>query len=318
MSDERRRYLRVLFEETIQVETTEWSDPMATGLDISLNGVRFHCEHSLNEGGEVKIVLEPGLEIPGKVRWCWPIEWYYQAAVEFLEFSPEEQIRVRDYISEKTGEDYPEDYEIEEAEPETGIFFGEMKDISPPDVPDISIEEDLERAEISQGSLTPLAFANKHIVIVDDDEKRTKTIQNYLTKRNHFSVAHTDAKSHLWPLLKGQPADLILLSWSLAGEDGLEMLQGIQQRFPETPVIFLGGVVSLEDQLSGLNEGAVDFLTRPLSLSTLSQSILKAFAFANSSQEGLVPGFESDVETFDFGDELELSDDFLDEDLELE
>ena len=50
MAEERRQYLRVIFEETIQVSTEEWSDPIATGLDLSLNGVRFHCEYPLSEG----------------------------------------------------------------------------------------------------------------------------------------------------------------------------------------------------------------------------------------------------------------------------
>ena len=43
MGAERRQYLRVLFEETIEIRTKEWTDPVATGLDVSLNGVRFHC-----------------------------------------------------------------------------------------------------------------------------------------------------------------------------------------------------------------------------------------------------------------------------------
>ena len=55
MAEERRQYLRVIFEETIQVSTEEWSDPIATGLDLSLNGVRFHCEYPLSEGELVSI-----------------------------------------------------------------------------------------------------------------------------------------------------------------------------------------------------------------------------------------------------------------------
>ena len=43
MSGERRKYLRVFFEEIIQIEAQNWSDPMATGLDISLKW----CEASL-------------------------------------------------------------------------------------------------------------------------------------------------------------------------------------------------------------------------------------------------------------------------------
>ena len=98
MSAERRQYLRVLFEATIDVRTGDWRDPAATGLDISLNGCRFHCEHSMSDGESVIIRFDDNLELEGKVRWCWPIEWYYQAAVQFTEITEEEQSRLRDYI----------------------------------------------------------------------------------------------------------------------------------------------------------------------------------------------------------------------------
>ena len=109
MSAERRQYLRVLFEATIDVRTDDWRDPAATGLDISLNGCRFHCEHSMSDGESVIIRFDDNLELEGKVRWCWPIEWYYQAAVQFTEITEEEQKRLHKYIVGVTGEDYQDD-----------------------------------------------------------------------------------------------------------------------------------------------------------------------------------------------------------------
>ena len=91
MAEERRQYLRVIFEETIQVSTEEWSDPIATGLDLSLNGVRFHCEYPLSEGELVSIEFEPSFTLVGTAIWCWPIEWYYQAAVRFNDITVSEQ-----------------------------------------------------------------------------------------------------------------------------------------------------------------------------------------------------------------------------------
>lgn len=312
MADERRRYLRVLFEETIQVEADDWTDPMATGLDISLNGTRFHCEHPLTEGATVKIMFRSDLKLEGEVRWCWPIEWYYQAAVEFSEITPEEQTWLRNYISESKGEPYPEYSEVEEEiteEVEENFFVD--------DIPDISVEDDISSSEGNYlGLLTPLAFSNKRVVIVDDDADRAEIINQYLSKRNQFSVGHADKKIHLWPLLEGQPADLILLSWALEGEDGLELLQSIQGRFPGVPVIFLGGAIGLEERLGGLNGGAADFLTRPISLSSISQSILKTLASESPSSDD-----EMNIEPEEglgLGDDFELGDDFLEEDLELD
>lgn len=322
MAGERRRYLRVLFEETIQVETEEWTDSMATGLDISLNGTRFHCEHSLSEGGKVKITFRPDLVLEGDVRWCWPIEWYYQAAVEFSEIAEEDQTALRNYISETTGEPYPEFSEEEEEE--------ETSDATEDDTLD-SLEEELGEEEelfgdeillddggddptIAGNMLTPFAFADKSVVLVDHDTERIETLTDYLSKRNHFSVTSTDRASRLWPMLKGTSADAILLSWDLPDEEPIELLRSINQRAPGIPVIFLAGPVSLEERLEGLNEGAFDFITRPVALSSISQSLLKLFASNSTppqeiaSEDDLLLGSE---------DDLDFSNDFLDEELEL-
>jgi len=103
---DRRKFLRVLFGSSFEVRAAEWSDKEATGLDISLNGCRFNCKKSMSDGEMVSIVFKPGLELEGSVRWCWPIEWYFQAALHFEEISQDKQARLKGYIEEVTGEDY--------------------------------------------------------------------------------------------------------------------------------------------------------------------------------------------------------------------
>ena len=107
MSDsDRRKFLRVLFEANFEVRAAEWSDKGATGLDISLNGCRFNCKQAMFDGEIVSIVFKPGLELEGTVRWCWPIEWYFQAALRFEDMTQEKQAMLKAYIEELTGEDY--------------------------------------------------------------------------------------------------------------------------------------------------------------------------------------------------------------------
>ena len=103
---DRRQYTRVSFESTFEVRTAGWSDPVATGLDISLNGCRFNCGKSMSDGETVTLAFEQGFELEGNVQWCWPIEWYFQTAVHFAGISPKKQIQLKAYIEEVTGEDY--------------------------------------------------------------------------------------------------------------------------------------------------------------------------------------------------------------------
>ena len=92
---DRRKFLRVLFEASFEVRSSEWTDNEATGLDISLNGCRFNCKQTISDGEIVNILFKPDLELEGIVRWCWPIEWYFQAALQFEGITKENQIKLK-------------------------------------------------------------------------------------------------------------------------------------------------------------------------------------------------------------------------------
>ena len=326
MSAERRQYLRVLFEATIDVRTGDWRDPAATGLDISLNGCRFHCEHSMSDGESVIIRFDDNLELEGKVRWCWPIEWYYQAAVQFTEITEEEQSRLRDYIVGVTGEEYEDkpdeqetiatsqttepassndvsEEEFEELEEITAsIEDEELEDLSPLDEDELSLITDapdeqtaslskgeaLPLPEFKEGDLTPMQFQSKQLIILGGRKEQADLLKQYLEERLGIVVEYVTKKQNLWRLMKLDTIDMILMEWDLADEnDPLETLEQTKDQFPETQIIALSGPLALEHRLQAINSGADSFITRPVHLSAIAQSILLSLSKNDGSEETL-------------------------------
>ena len=363
MSAERRQYLRVLFEATIDVRTGDWRDPAATGLDISLNGCRFHCEHSMSDGESVIIRFDDNLELEGKVRWCWPIEWYYQAAVQFTEITEEEQSRLRDYIVGVTGEEYenkPDEQgtigtsqitepassndvteeEFEELEEITAsIEDEELEDLSPLDEDELSLITDapdeqsaslskgeaLPLPEFSEGDLTPMQFQSKQLIILGGRKEQADLLKQYLEERLGIVVEYVTKKQNLWRLMKLDTIDMILMEWDLADEnDPLETLEQTKDQFPETQIIALSGPLTLEHRLQAINSGADSFLTRPVHLSAIAQSILLSLSKNDGSEETLsatgaaMPALGVANELEPIGDDdLNTPVDLLDDDLNL-
>ena len=165
MGAERRQYLRVLFEEKLEIRTGDSIDSAATGLDISLNGIRFHCETPLADNSEVSVGFRPDFQITGRVCWCWPIEWYYQSAIQFTEITPEEQARLREYIIAVTGEDYPDDSKegsgarvaTAAVQPASSLGFDDDED----DWMDDLSEEDITTAEENPDSFDDEGFEDE-------------------------------------------------------------------------------------------------------------------------------------------------------------
>ena len=363
MSAERRQYLRVLFEATIDVRTGDWRDPAATGLDISLNGCRFHCEHSMSDGESVIIRFDDNLELEGKVRWCWPIEWYYQAAVQFTEITEEEQSRLRDYIVGVTGEEYEDkpdeqgtigtsqitdpassndvsEEEFEELEEITAsIEDEELEDLSPLDEDELSLITDapdeqtaslskgeaLPLPEFKEGDLTPMQFQSKQLIILGGRKEQADLLKQYLEERLGIVVEYVTKKQNLWRLMKLDTIDMILMEWDLADEnDPLETLEQTKDQFPETQIIALSGPLALEHRLQAINSGADSFLTRPVHLSAIAQSILLSLLKNDGGEETLsatgaaMPALGVANELEPIGDDdLNTPVDLLDDDLNL-
>jgi ActR/RegA family two-component response regulator len=331
MGAERRQFLRVLFEETIEVRTAEWTDPVATGLDISLNGVRFHCEHSLSDGETVTISFTPDFELIGKVRWCWPIEWYYQSAVQFVEITPDEQESLRDYITSATGEEYPLSEE-EEARPAAGeaeTTSGEYLELEQPQAGALSVE-------FAEEDLTPMSFSGRLVLIMSEQEGPATSLRNYLLERCGLETEVMSKKQSLWRMMKLDPIDVVVMAWDPGNpEESLNAMRQTYEQFPETRVLFLAPPTPLETRLHAINQGAVDFVTQPVSLSTVAQAVLRCMLSepqgASGGGDGGAMGvaaaggavlaeeepmfgesedFEDDfnLDDEDFGDELELID----------
>jgi DNA-binding response OmpR family regulator len=70
-----------------------------------------------------------------------------------------------------------------------------------------------------------------------------------------------------------EDVDLVVLDMMLPGRSGLEVLASLRAVKPGLPVVVLTALSEVEDRVAGLDAGAVDYLTKPFSLSELAARI---------------------------------------------
>ena len=133
--------------------------------------------------------------------------------------------------------------------------------------------------KFTEDELSPLNFAEKQIVIFYTNKEQAELLKRYLSDRTGMEVECIGKKENLWRFLKIDSLDLIILETGTDGNtDAMKLMQQTKDQFPEVAFICLSGPVSLERRLQFLNAGALDYLTRPLHLSTIAQSILVLFS----------------------------------------
>lgn len=108
----------------------------------------------------------------------------------------------------------------------------------------------------------------KNILIVDDDIHIGNMIETMLKKKDYaVSRAYSGTKA-LFVLSQSKP-DLILLGLMLPGLNGEEVLPKIKG----IPVIVISAKVDVQDKVSLLLGGAVDYVTKPFHLEELAARI---------------------------------------------
>ena len=138
-----------------------------------------------------------------------------------------------------------------------------------------SLPQDEFLHKFTEGDLSPLSFAGTEVVIFAVEKIQAELLQRYLIERAGMEVDCVSKRQNLWRLLKLDPMDLVIFeTGSVENSDALEVMQQTKDQFPEVHFICISGPVSLERRLQFLNAGALDYLTRPVHLSTVAQSVL--------------------------------------------
>ena len=138
-----------------------------------------------------------------------------------------------------------------------------------------SLPQDEFLHKFTEDDLSPLSFARTQVVIFAVEKVQAELLQRYLSERAGMDVDCVTKRQNLWRLLKLDPMDLVIIeTGAVENSDALEVMQQTKDQFPGVHFICISGPVSLERRLQFLNGGALDYLTRPIHLSTIAQSIL--------------------------------------------
>jgi DNA-binding response OmpR family regulator len=105
------------------------------------------------------------------------------------------------------------------------------------------------------------------ILVVDDEPKVARLTRDYLEK-NGFRVLTTGDGQSALTIARREKPDLVILDLLLPQIDGREVCR-ILRRESDVPIIMLTALSEEIDQVTGLEIGADDYITKPFSVRTL-------------------------------------------------
>jgi len=108
------------------------------------------------------------------------------------------------------------------------------------------------------------AHGEGETVLVVDDEPIVCSVISQFLRRGGYSpvIAHTPEDCRT--LLANRSPEALILDFHLSDEDGIDLIRGLTNLYPDTVLLVISGQTSLEFAVEALRAGATDFLPKPI------------------------------------------------------
>jgi signal transduction histidine kinase/DNA-binding NarL/FixJ family response regulator len=127
------------------------------------------------------------------------------------------------------------------------------------------------------------------ILIIEDNTEMLLYLRNKLKEMFNIYVAENGKKA-LLKLKTIQKPDLIISDVMMDEMDGFEFLKAISEdnSFHAIPLIFLTAKTTAANKLKGFNLGAVDYISKPFSISELMSKVSSIINFSHNQKKALL------------------------------
>jgi diguanylate cyclase (GGDEF)-like protein len=123
------------------------------------------------------------------------------------------------------------------------------------------------------------------VLLIDDEELILETLGDYMAERGFNVFLAKGGREGLETFFREAPG-LVLVDLRMPEVDGIEVMETITRKSPDTPVIVVSGTGVIQDAIDALRIGAWDFITKPLSnFAVLDHAVNKALERRRLIQE---------------------------------
>ncbi|KXN98629.1 Fis family transcriptional regulator [Aequorivita aquimaris] len=117
----------------------------------------------------------------------------------------------------------------------------------------------------------------ENILIVDDDINILELLQRHLHSLNYHTYKAVSVKEAV-AILRDTEIDLLITDLKMPEVDGFQLIQFASEHYPNMPKLVVTGYPSVQDALSAIKSGAVDYLVKPFTKEELKQGVLKSLS----------------------------------------
>ncbi len=141
-------------------------------------------------------------------------------------------------------------------------------------------------------------MAEKMLVI--DDEKVVLESCRRIFVDEGFDVVTTDNPQEGLKLISDSSFDVILCDWKMPGFDGMDVVEEIGRRSPDSTVVMISGYPTVGRATEAMKRGAMDYVAKPFTPEEIAEVVKRAVRRKLTEEKKALGRFEKIVKAWQF------------------
>ena len=138
---------------------------------------------------------------------------------------------------------------------------------------------------MSQHALKRQAFAPPRLLIVEDDPDLRDALSETLMLEDYEVIAADSAEQALLLLKQGAEVHLIISDVNMGVMSGYDLLRQVKADYPQIPLLLITAYASIEDSVTAIKAGAVDYLVKPFEVDVLCETVARHVGATGATQD---------------------------------
>ncbi len=118
------------------------------------------------------------------------------------------------------------------------------------------------------------------VLVVDDEEIARKNLTHVLTREDYDVAAVANGEAALREL-ESSEFDVVLADLKMGGMDGMELLERVRIRHPETRFVMVTGYATVPSAIEAVQKGAFHYIAKPFKLDEVRDAVKRALERKN-------------------------------------
>lgn len=150
-------------------------------------------------------------------------------------------------------------------------------------------------------------MAQSKVLIVEDDEGLREALVDTLALAG-YEWLEADSAEDALVKLKSNSVDIVVSDVQMAGMGGLALLRNIKQHWPNLPVLLMTAYANIEDAVSAMKDGAIDYMAKPFAPEVLLNMVSRYAPVKSDDNGDAVVADEKSIKLLTLADKVAKTD----------